>query len=116
MLDRFIGKTCANIQVSKSKDEIVFTFNNGETYRMYHEQDCCEHVYIKDINGDLADIMNSPILYADETSNSTENIDICESSTWTFYRIGTIKGTVVISWLGESNGYYSESVEVVRIN
>lgn len=85
---------------------------------MYHDQDCCESVYVEDIIGDLQDLVGSPILMAEEVSNIDEEKlpkREAESYTWTFYKFATLKGYVTIRWYGESNGYYSESVGFYRI-
>jgi len=103
-----VGQTFKYYCVYDDKTEIIFINEKNKTFRMYHEQDCCESVSIDDINGDLDDIMNSPILLAEEVINSGENE--WGTETWTFYKLSTIKGTVVIKWYGESNGYYSETV------
>lgn len=93
-------------------DVLVFVADNGREFRMDHSQDCCESVHIEDICGDLDDLIGSPILEAEESSNSDNPPrPTQESHTWTFYKLGTIKGSVTIRWLGESNGYYSESVD-----
>lgn len=93
-------------------NEIHFITEDNMHYVMYHEQDCCESVAIEDINGDLKCLVGNPILLADESSNSVDppKYKYDESYTWTFYRFATIKGYVDIRWYGESNGYYSESV------
>ncbi len=106
------------IKIVKTDDTITFTTSNGDVYRMYHSQDCCESVNIDDIVGDLDDLLNSPILKALEVTNSDNPKEEyeAESYTWTFYHFATLKGFVTIRWYGESNGYYSESVDFVKIN
>jgi hypothetical protein len=80
---------------------------------MYHSQDCCESVSIEDVEGDICDLIGSPIVLAEEAPSQDEQPgrDHGDSFTWTFYRLATEKGFVVIRWYGESNGYYSERVD-----
>lgn len=114
-IEELKGKVLTDIKVDRDK-EIIFTCQTGEIYKMFHDQDCCEHVYIQDIIGYMDDLIGHEILEAYEESNSKEPpaTDYAESFTWTFYRIRTMFGTVVIRWYGESNGYYSESVDFVQ--
>lgn len=111
-----LGKTLTKIQVD-DKYSIYFETLEGEKYLMEHQQDCCESVSIEDIVGDVEDLLNSPILMAEESSNSDEEAKNgwAESYTWTFYKLATIKGYVTIRWYGESNGYYGESVDFMKL-
>lgn len=108
------GKTITKIEGMK-KDSIYIEFfcSDGTKYVMEHIQDCCESVYVEDVCGDAEDLLNSPILLAEEVQNADgpalNKYD--ESWTWTFYKIATIKGTVTLRWYGASNGYYSEEVD-----
>lgn len=103
------GKTLASVDVHD--DVIVFTVRPGQVYELYHEQDCCESVRVEEVIGDVRDLIGEPILEAEEVSDANHPApDGADSYTWTFYKIGTIKGHVTFRWLGESNGYYSESV------
>ena len=116
-IESLLGKTLSKITVNHDPfDEIVFIDNNGQKYVMLHIQDCCEQVYIEDICGDIADLIGNPILVAEECRNSSpDNESFDRSSTWTFYKLATIKGGVTIRWYGTSNGYYSENADFITL-
>ena len=104
--------------IDRSGDEsITFIVDESLKFVMRHDQDCCETVSIEDVNGDLSDLVGSPILKAEESSNSDDpkKDEYDDSHTWTFYHIRTNKGTVTIRWYGTSNGYYSESVSLYKM-
>lgn len=111
------GKTLSHIE-NKDNNELIFTCDDGCRYKMYHYQDCCESVYLEDICGDLNDLINTPILVAEELTMMEDLLGILErefydqSFTWTFYTFTTVKGTVTLRWFGTSNGYYSEFVDL----
>jgi hypothetical protein len=117
-IEEFVGKTFVSVENINDR-ELIFKTKDGFGFKMFHDQDCCEYVSIEDICGDLDDLVGNPILRAEEVT-SRENPDgvdkeYQDSFTWTFYKIDTIKGGVTVRWYGESNGYYSESVDIARI-
>lgn len=77
---------------------------------------------IVDICGELDWLVGAPLLMAEETIHDNENPNGADapnyqddSFIWTFYKFATIKGHVTVRWYGESNGYYSESVDFEEI-
>ena len=110
---QMVGKTFVQVTGSVGDGEMTFETANGERFMFAHQQDCCESVDINDIVGDLQDLCGEPLLVAEEVKGATEpDEEHYESYTYTFYKFATRKGYVDVRWLGESNGYYSESVEL----
>jgi hypothetical protein len=114
-----IGRTMESVVGKVGDDELVFVAEDGAKFRFFYEEDCCASCTINDIAGDIPDLIGSPILQAelistksgDEDSNPDDKPSRhSDSWTWSFYKFRTNKGDVTISWLGESNGYYNESV------
>ena len=118
-VSELLGKTLSDILINEDRDEIRFVCTDGTIYLMYHEQDCCETVSIEDISGELDRLIGSPIIMAEDISNELEiqagMTKWSDTYTWTYYKFATVKGYLTIRWYGESNGYYSESVEFKRL-
>ena len=102
---------------------------------MYLRKDCCESVSIIDINGDLDDLIGTQFYY-EEVSNDdfvnafeskfknktkmiitkrTMKATISLESCVDVLQISNDKGYVDIRWFGESNSYYSESVDFIQV-
>ena len=107
-----VGKVFTRVSGGVGDGELVFE-TDTERFVFFHHQDCCEHVDINDIVGDLQDLVGEPLLIAEEVSGATEpDEEHYESYTYTFYKFATRRGYVDVRWLGESNGYYSEGVSL----
>lgn len=114
-----LGKTLTAIEGGVGDETLTFVCSDGEKYVMHYFDDCCASCNVEDICGDVNDLIGTPIVRA-EAPSSLDNFDeakaaqgdsnyMPESYTWTFFILGTTKGTVTIRWFGSSNGYYSES-------
>jgi hypothetical protein len=116
------GRTLVSIVgLEVGSQSVIFNCDDGTSFKMYHSQDCCESVSIEDVNGDVNDLIWTPIVLSEEVVHSNENPEgvpekeYQHSFTWTFYKLATGKGYVTIRWYGESNGYYSEGVKFEEV-
>lgn len=112
-------------------DEVCIWLEDGRKFRLNHTKECCEHVVVEEVilDGEPDDFIGALIVHADmvtsedmgaeyevpEWSPQESPFFTSESATWTFYRIMTTKGEIVLRWKGESNGYYSEAVDATGI-
>jgi hypothetical protein len=108
-----VGKTLASV-TGIEDNKVIFTLDDGTAYKMYHFQDCCESVRIEQVDGDISDLIGSPLLMA-EASYEKKDTDYGIEG-WTFYRFATQKGYVTIRWSGNSNGYYSIGVDFDEVS
>ncbi len=112
-----LGQTLIRVEGAKKHSDTINFHTEFNSFAMYHDQDCCEVVFVENICGDIEDILHAPISMVEEVTNvEDEPLNKNEDSyTWTFYKIGTHKGSITIRWYGSSNGYYSEKVDFFKI-
>lgn len=110
------GKILTKI-TDRGSNLIEIEDSTGGKYALVHRQECCEDVGVNKIIGNFEDVIGSPITLAEEDSNDPDfapnNYE--ESHTWSNFYLETAKGRLEIYCLGESNGYYNESVDFVKM-
>lgn len=95
--------------VYKEVNESLLIHLNTHVLEMIHHQDCCETVYLADVVGSFEDLIGYPLLEVSESFVDISTEDM--SSTASYYNFRTIKASVQLRWVGESSGYYSETVD-----
>ena len=95
--------------VYKEVNESLLIHLNTHVLEMIHHQDCCETVYLADVVGSFEDLIGYPLLEVSESIVDMATADM--SSTASYYNFKTVKASVQLRWVGESNGYYSETVD-----
>ena len=116
-LEEIIGKKIVLVEgLEIDSEDVIFHLENGDKWKMYHDQCCCENVWLEDINGNVDNILNSEVLRFDEKcENDYEAEEDDMSGTYTFYTIATTKGYLDLRWHGTSNGNYSERVDFEKL-
>ena len=110
-----LGQTISKINGMESGSNQIDIYTNEAHYVFYHDQECCESVHLEDVIGDPNDLIGKPLLMAEAVHNAEcdkEMHGACEE--WTFYKFATINGYVTLRWYGDSNGYYSTSVDIEK--
>jgi hypothetical protein len=99
--------------LEEDSGEVIIRFEDGSQMKQFHEQDCCENVWLSQVDGTVsrhigAELYNIQEKVSYDDPNDPEDYDSC---TWTFYTMETSKGRLDWRFQGVSNGYYSETVE-----
>lgn len=116
-LDSLVGEVLTHIDVSESNEEIRLTTQSGRIILIYHDQDCCESVKIEDTEGDWHSLIGKVLIETkkEEYPQGDPPPEYPDSWTRTVLKFRVDDATVISRWIGESNGYYSESVDIEDI-
>ena len=111
-----VGEVLDSVDIDKGENQILLTTRSGRRFMVYHEQDCCEKVQIVDQDGNFDNLIGKPIIeardFAVDTGESESDYD-SQTTTTLVFRVDD--QTVISRWIGDSNGYYSESVDIAEL-
>jgi hypothetical protein len=110
------GQTITKIS-APAKDETIDEVEievGAKKYILYHYQDCCEEVKLIKIIGDTQSLVGKTITLAEEDSLDPPwwkgEYSKYTTHTWSAFYLEAGTSRLELWFLGESNGYYNESV------
>jgi len=109
-----VGEVLDSVDIDREENQILLTTRSGRRFVVYHEQDCCETVAISGQDGSFDKLIGKPIVEARDIAVDTGDDEIDSQTTTTLvFRVDD--QTVISRWIGDSNGYYSESVDIAEL-
>jgi hypothetical protein len=110
-----VGEVLDAVDIDREENQILLTTRSGRKFLVYHEQDCCETVAISGQDGSFDKLIGKPLIEARDFAVDTgeEGIDDSQTTTTLVFRVDD--QTVISRWVGDSNGYYSESVDIAEL-
>jgi len=111
-----LGRTLVEIRGAfEGSEEVVLMTADKKAYRLHGDSGYVLDTRLEDIAGNVADLVGTPLLMAQVVSSQAAPSDLksygeWESSTWTYYKLATVKGYVTLRWWANSDGNYCEEV------
>ena len=111
------GEVLRYVDIDPDKNEILLTTESGRQFLFYHCQDCCESVEIEGTDGEWRELIGKPLVEVTqcEIDRGDPPPECPDSWTRTALTFKVDGATVISRWIGESNGYYSESVDLCEM-
>ena len=113
-----LGETLVNAE-RVGNERLYFTTASGKKYLMHHKKRRGEVEYIRSIAGDIGNIVEEPLLIAEEVPSEDtppeEFVQGDDCYIWTFYKFATRKGCVTVHWYGGSHGPDSKRVSFIQV-
>jgi len=72
VLKMLVGEKIVAVTGQVQDSEFKIETEDGLLFTFYHEQDCCESVYLEDVIGDVDDLIGGYVLLAEESSNDDD--------------------------------------------
>lgn len=118
-IETLVGETIVDIDDVPDEagdDRILITTANGRTIVIYHQQGCCERVRIIGRDGEWHTLIGKVIVEArKDQQEQQDSATGYGTATKTELMFRVDDATVVSRWIGESNGHYSERVDIKEL-
>lgn len=103
-----VGKVVTTFSIAEDKKALKFDLSDGISITAYADGDCCSRSWIENVEDPAVVVGNTILEAADIPLNKEGTWDESEYEFVQYYgfKIRTIRGTCIIDYRNESNGYY----------